>query len=235
MVGVRVRAGAGACAACHMAAHTQQSAAASGAAARPVPPSPAQGRRPLDLLAIPTPAQQGARATAVLAWGGGENWALGTGGRLRGPQQSAAVLFAVPCAWLCAPCPPPASGRAVRQPPNTSARCPLRLAGSTELTLTPTRVELPAEVDGVCALAASKFHSAAVTCSGHLYTWGWGRGGRLGECWRGLVSSKAPGGAKHASGLLHMRAVGHASQRCVGSTTPARPALSGNPVPNSCP
>lgn len=30
-------------------------------------------------------------------------------------------------------------------------------------------------------LAAGKFHSAALDASGQLYTWGWGRGGRLGH------------------------------------------------------
>ena len=33
----------------------------------------------------------------------------------------------------------------------------------------------------VCSLAAAKFHSAALTEAGDLYTWGYGRGGRLGE------------------------------------------------------
>ncbi len=44
----------------------------------------------------------------------------------------------------------------------------------------------PARVDGlhgmeVVALAAGKFHSAALTRDGTLYTWGFGRGGRLGD------------------------------------------------------
>ena len=33
----------------------------------------------------------------------------------------------------------------------------------------------------VVAISAAKFHSAAVTADGQLLTWGWGRGGRLGE------------------------------------------------------
>ena len=33
----------------------------------------------------------------------------------------------------------------------------------------------------VVAISAAKFHSAAVTAEGLLLTWGWGRGGRLGE------------------------------------------------------
>ena len=32
----------------------------------------------------------------------------------------------------------------------------------------------------VRSLAAAKFHSAALTEAGDLYTWGYGRGGRLG-------------------------------------------------------
>ena len=43
----------------------------------------------------------------------------------------------------------------------------------------------PARVDGlhgmdVVALAAGKFHSAALARDGTLFTWGFGRGGRLG-------------------------------------------------------
>lgn len=33
----------------------------------------------------------------------------------------------------------------------------------------------------ITAVAASKFHSAALTACGRLYTWGFGRGGRLGK------------------------------------------------------
>lgn len=33
----------------------------------------------------------------------------------------------------------------------------------------------------VVAISAAKFHSVAITADGRLLTWGWGRGGRLGE------------------------------------------------------
>ena len=41
----------------------------------------------------------------------------------------------------------------------------------------------------VVLLSAAKFHSAAVSLEGKLYTWGWGRGGRLGA----LASGQASG------------------------------------------
>lgn len=87
-----------------------------------------------------------------------------------------------------------------------------RYAGSTDLHLTPTRVELEQsytaaaaststsssgsgsststspsaavsspQVGRVVSLAAAKFHSALVTDDGRLFTFGFGRGGRLGH------------------------------------------------------
>jgi inhibitor of Bruton tyrosine kinase len=52
--------------------------------------------------------------------------------------------------------------------------------GSTENHSLPVRLDA---FDGeeVVALSAAKFHSCAVTRDGKLYTWGWGRGGRLGH------------------------------------------------------
>ncbi len=49
------------------------------------------------------------------------------------------------------------------------------------LQLTPNRLD---SLHGtpIVALAAAKFHSAAVAEDGSLYTWGFGRGGRLGAC-----------------------------------------------------
>lgn len=46
--------------------------------------------------------------------------------------------------------------------------------------------KLPCKVDSLLysvikAVAASKFHSVAVTVRGEVYTWGFGRGGRLGH------------------------------------------------------
>lgn len=52
--------------------------------------------------------------------------------------------------------------------------------GSTRPELHPTRVEGLHDAQAA-ALSASKFHSCALTLDGQLYTWGWGRGGRLGH------------------------------------------------------
>ncbi|GLI64055.1 hypothetical protein VaNZ11_007220 [Volvox africanus] len=52
--------------------------------------------------------------------------------------------------------------------------------GSDDFHLNPLRVEALQGL-GVVAVAAAKFHSAALTGDGRLLTWGWGRGGRLGH------------------------------------------------------
>eukprot|EP00887_Chlorella_sp_A99_P006446 scaffold3.g6446.t1 len=52
--------------------------------------------------------------------------------------------------------------------------------GSTDVELHPTRLEGLHDAQAAL-LSAAKFHSAAVTAEGALYTWGWGRGGRLGH------------------------------------------------------
>ena len=52
--------------------------------------------------------------------------------------------------------------------------------GSTDLQLHPARIDSLHDQQ-VVAVSAAKFHSAAVTVEGQLLTWGWGRGGRLGE------------------------------------------------------
>ena len=58
--------------------------------------------------------------------------------------------------------------------------------GGTGLAALPIRLDTLRHA-GVVALAAAKFHSAAVTAEGRLLTWGWGRGGRLGERWEALA------------------------------------------------
>lgn len=52
--------------------------------------------------------------------------------------------------------------------------------GSTDVELHPTRLVGLHDAQAL-VLSAAKFHSAAVTQEGQLYTWGWGRGGRLGH------------------------------------------------------
>ena len=51
--------------------------------------------------------------------------------------------------------------------------------GSRDFHETPVRVDALGNAQ-VVQVAAAKFHSAAVDTSGRLYTWGHGRGGRLG-------------------------------------------------------
>lgn len=53
-------------------------------------------------------------------------------------------------------------------------------SGAVGLQETPVRLDSLHSIS-VKAVAAAKFHSAAVTDEGKLFTWGFGRGGRLGE------------------------------------------------------
>ncbi len=53
-------------------------------------------------------------------------------------------------------------------------------SGAEGLQLVPYRVE-NLHGENTAAVAAAKFHSAAVSKEGLLFTWGFGRGGRLGE------------------------------------------------------
>ena len=52
--------------------------------------------------------------------------------------------------------------------------------GSSEVELAPSRVDA-LHMHDVVRVGAAKFHSAVVTADGKLFTWGWGRGGRLGH------------------------------------------------------
>lgn len=51
--------------------------------------------------------------------------------------------------------------------------------GATGLQAGPVRLDALRK-EPVVQIAAAKFHSAAVTKDGRLFTWGFGRGGRLG-------------------------------------------------------
>lgn len=55
--------------------------------------------------------------------------------------------------------------------------------GSTDYAHAPVRVEPLVELRAV-HVACAKYHSAAISADGQLFTWGWGRGGRLGACVR---------------------------------------------------
>lgn len=52
--------------------------------------------------------------------------------------------------------------------------------GTAGIQRIPCRLDALQNLD-VTHVAAAKFHSAAVTASGDVYTWGFGRGGRLGH------------------------------------------------------
>ena len=52
--------------------------------------------------------------------------------------------------------------------------------GSTERHSIPMRIEA-LQTEDIVAIAAAKFHTCALTKQGQLWTWGWGRGGRLGH------------------------------------------------------
>ena len=52
--------------------------------------------------------------------------------------------------------------------------------GTAGIQRIPCRLDALHTLD-VTHVAAAKFHSAAVTASGGVYTWGFGRGGRLGH------------------------------------------------------
>lgn len=66
-------------------------------------------------------------------------------------------------------------------------------SGAVGLQLAPVRLEALHGMS-VQAVAAAKFHSAAITKDGQLYTWGFGRGGRLGEGSSEKTGGKAQGG-----------------------------------------
>jgi alpha-tubulin suppressor-like RCC1 family protein len=52
--------------------------------------------------------------------------------------------------------------------------------GTAGIHRIPCRIDALQSLD-VTSVAAAKFHSAAITASGAVYTWGFGRGGRLGH------------------------------------------------------
>ena len=100
-------------------------------------------------------------------------------------------------------------------------------SGAEGLQLVPSRVE-NLHGENTAAVAAAKFHSAAVSKEGILFTWGFGRGGRLGEStlnctpWclrplpRGLLCMLLLSPAKHMLMALHTWALCHARSGLAG-------------------
>lgn len=93
----------------------------------------------------------------------------------------------------------------------------------------------PARVDGlhgaeVVALAAGKFHSAALARDGTLFTWGFGRGGRLGAAAPPVVRARVEAVPKPWLGpgkeaRWHAGAAGRAS--LLGQPAPCPPRAAG--------
>ena len=85
--------------------------------------------------------------------------------------------------------------------------------GSLEVELAPTRVDA-LHMHDVVYVAAAKFHSAAVTTDGKVYTWGWGRGGRLGHPEAHIHSG--------SSAVIHPRCLVSLERYCVSRIAVAK-------------
>ena len=85
--------------------------------------------------------------------------------------------------------------------------------GSLEVELAPTRVDA-LHMHDVEYVAAAKFHSAAVTADGKVYTWGWGRGGRLGHPEAHIHSG--------SSAVIHPRCLVSLERYCVSRIAVAK-------------
>ena len=93
--------------------------------------------------------------------------------------------------------------------------------GSAEAQQTPRRVE-KLQSGSVRQLAASKFHSMALTREDEVYTWGWGLGGRLGHPEKELHGENgAQIFPRLVKGLaaVSVRSIAAAKHHCVAVTT----------------
>ena len=84
--------------------------------------------------------------------------------------------------------------------------------GSTETNQLPVRLEA-FQSEEVSQLSAAKFHSCVVTRDGRLFTWGWGRGGRLGHAG---FEAEAQQKAQIMAQILPREVAGLSRQRIVG-------------------
>ena len=174
--------------------HTAAAAALLAAGARTAPPD-ARGRTPVDLLAARLAPGLAAETAAggrggpggpclpgggdAFAWGDGGHWALGTGGD--GGSRAAPARVGLGSEGSGGG----GGGGGPAQSPPTAAAAPPH-----------SRVAL--------AVAAAKFHSAAIVADGRpgpggtLLTWGASRGGRLGHA-AAAVAERAGGGGGGAA------------------------------------
>ncbi|CAI5498417.1 unnamed protein product [Closterium sp. Naga37s-1] len=120
--------------------------------------------------AVPVGAQVQAE---VFSWGNGANYQLGTGSTRI--QRTPARIDGLATATATATASPGDAAASVSDGDEGAS------AASGAAATPPPASAAAGPAAAVVAVAAGRFHSAAVTARGELFTWGFGRGGRLGH------------------------------------------------------